>query len=233
MKLQTISAHPDDVEALAGGTIAKAHRLGWEIGIVVVSDGAAGGSASPEIMRQIRRREAETAARLIGADFRWLGLPDTAIYHNPETLDLIINAIRGFKPDIVLSHLLRDAHRDHQTTARLVDEATYMVSVPNRCLDTPPCPSPKVWGMEPFWGVDFNTKEAEYVELKPEDFDLKMAMIECHQSQIKWLREHDGIDLLAMVENKTKFRGAEAGVPLAEIFVRFPHWPMPTRRWLP
>lgn len=233
MNVLAFGVHPDDWEAMTAGTLSKYKRQGSRISIAILTDGAAGGFSSPAIVRQMREREARQAAALLEADFEWLGIPDTALCNNRQTLKQIIATIRRAKPDVILAPSKNDSHRDHYHGACLIDEATYMVGVPSIVDSAPPCPPPRVYAMEPFWSVDYQPLAAEYVELSAEDFALKMAILACHQSQIKWLWEHDHIDLLAMVERKTRFRGSEAGVELAEIFFRFPHWPIPTRRWLP
>ena len=73
----------------------------------------------------------------------------------------------------------------------------------------------------------------EYVDVT-EEIDLKLEMLECHVSQLKWMREHDNIDFADMVKTISKYRGYQCGVQYAEAFAQCMVYPKPTvRRLLP
>jgi LmbE family N-acetylglucosaminyl deacetylase len=73
----------------------------------------------------------------------------------------------------------------------------------------------------------------EYVDITDE-IDLKLEMLECHESQLKWMREHDNIDFADMVKTISKYRGYQCGVTYAEAFSQCMVYPKPTvRRMLP
>jgi hypothetical protein len=64
--------------------------------------------------------------------------------------------------------------------------------------------------------------------------ETKLQMNACHESQIKWLYEHDGIDFLDFVRTVSKFRGLQCGAGFAEGFRSCQAWPrLPSVRLLP
>ena len=64
-------------------------------------------------------------------------------------------------------------------------------------------------------GVNF--QPTEYVDIS-EEIDLKIRMLECHESQLVWMREHDGIDFADMVRTCSRYRGYQCGADYAEGF---------------
>ena len=64
-------------------------------------------------------------------------------------------------------------------------------------------------------GVNFVPDE--FVDITNE-IDLKIQMLECHHSQLDWMREHDGIDFADMVRTCSKSRGYQGGAAYAEGF---------------
>jgi N-acetylglucosamine malate deacetylase 1 len=85
--------------------------------------------------------------------------------------------------------------------------------------------------MDTVAGVGF--MPSEYVDIS-ESIEIKLAALDCHQSQIKWLKEHDSIDFLDFVRTCSKYRGLQCGVPYAEAFRPCQAWPrMRAARLLP
>ena len=59
-------------------------------------------------------------------------------------------------------------------------------------------------------------------------------MLECHESQLKWMRDHDHIDFADFVRTCAKFRGLQCGAAYAEAFTQCSVWPKMTyKRLLP
>ena len=72
-----------------------------------------------------------------------------------------------------------------------------------------------------------------YVDVSDE-IDLKMEMLECHVSQMKWMRDHDGIDFAEFVKTCSRYRGLQCGVQYAEAYTECMAWPkVTTKRLLP
>ena len=69
--------------------------------------------------------------------------------------------------------------------------------------------------MDTLAGVNF--VPTEFVDIS-DVIDLKIRMLNCHESQLVWMREHDGIDFADMVKTCSKYRGYQCGVAFAEGF---------------
>ena len=116
------SAHPDDVELFAGGTLAKMADLGYSTGVIDMTRGEFGTRGTPAQ----RRREAYKAAAILGLKIREnLGLPDGNVQVTPEARLKVVRMLRKYRPLVVLTHYWDDRHPDHINTSRLVAEAAH------------------------------------------------------------------------------------------------------------
>ena len=125
MKLDILAfgAHPDDVEMGCGGTIAKSTSVGKKVGIVDLTRGELGTNGSVEI----RDKEADEASKILGVSFRMnLEFEDGFIFNNKESQIRIVEVIRHYKPDIVLSNTQIDRHSDHGKASDLIYEAAFL-----------------------------------------------------------------------------------------------------------
>lgn len=117
------AAHPDDVELCASGTLLAHKSLGHKIAIVDLTAGELGSRGSAEI----RKKEAETSARILGLDYRKnLGLRDGFFEINEDSLLKVIQEIRFLKPTLVLANAITDRHPDHGQAAKLVAKAFFL-----------------------------------------------------------------------------------------------------------
>lgn len=117
-----IGAHPDDVELACGGTVAKLARQGRRVGILHLTRGEAGTRGTGEE----REQEARAAADTLGAvavDF--LDCGDGGLRHTPVEEDALIETLRLWRPEIVLSPAPEDRHPDHGRAHRLVKDACF------------------------------------------------------------------------------------------------------------
>jgi bacillithiol biosynthesis deacetylase BshB1 len=124
MKLDilAIAAHPDDVEISAGGTVLKSIRQGKKVGIVDLTRGELGSRGSGDL----RMVEAEAASKILGISARVnLGLADGFFENNEASLRKIIEQIRIYKPEIVLTNAPSDRHPDHGRASKLVRDACF------------------------------------------------------------------------------------------------------------
>jgi LmbE family N-acetylglucosaminyl deacetylase len=133
-KLRVIAfgAHPDDCDGKAGGLAAKYAALGHSVKFVSVTNGDAGHqSEGGGALATRRRKEAQEAGRRIGIEYEVLDNHDGELMPSLEVRKQIIRKIREWRADIVLSPRPNDYHPDHRYTAVLVQDAAYMVVVPN------------------------------------------------------------------------------------------------------
>ncbi|GBF74946.1 hypothetical protein PA598K_03319 [Paenibacillus sp. 598K] len=236
MHVLAIGCHPDDLEIGCGGTLAKLAGQGHKVTMVHVANGDKGHKVIlPEQLSALREGEAQAAGALIGAEVISLGIPDLSVKADDDGLIAkLVEVIRQTKPDYIITHPPEDYMKDHMEVSRAVFDASFAATVPHYSRDkgssATGSPAP-IFYMDTLAGVGF--LPTEYVDIS-EVIDTKLAMNERHQSQIKWLYEHDGIDFLDFVRTVSKFRGLQCGAAYAEGFVACQAWPrLTTRRLLP
>ena len=125
MKLDILvfSVHPDDAELACAGTILKHVAAGKQVGIVDLTRGELGTRGSAEI----RDQEATASARILGLQFREnLGMKDGFFRNDEEHQIKIIEMIRKYQPEIVLSNALYDRHPDHGRAGDLIFDASFL-----------------------------------------------------------------------------------------------------------
>ena len=125
MKLDilVLPVHPDDAELGCSGTIAKEIALGKKVGIVDLTRGELGTRGSAEI----RDKEAAASAKILGLAMRDnLGLPDGFFENNKPHQLKVIEAIRRFRPEIVITNAYHDRHPDHGRASDLVEDSAFL-----------------------------------------------------------------------------------------------------------
>ncbi len=140
-KLRVIAfgAHPDDCDIRAAGVAAKFVAMGYHVKFVSVTNGDAGHQNEGGGMLAKRRRlEAMESGRRLGVTYEVLDNHDGELLPTVDVREQIIRRIRQWNADIVLAPRPNDYHPDHRYTGVLVQDAAYMVVVPNVCPDTPP-----------------------------------------------------------------------------------------------
>ena len=138
LRLLILGAHPDDPEFHAGGLAAIYREAGHVVKMVSVSDGQSGHfRISGKKLADIRREEARLAGETIGATYEVWNNPDGRLLPTIELREQIIRELRTFGPDLVLTHRLNDYHPDHRAVGQAVQDASYLVTVPPICPETP------------------------------------------------------------------------------------------------
>lgn len=128
MKLDILAfgVHPDDVELGCSGTLMAALAEGKKVGIVDLTRGELGTRGTPET----RKAEAAAAAAIMGISIREnLGIAD-GFFQNDETNQRkVIEAIRKYRPEIILANAPEDRHPDHGRSAKLVSDAAFLAGL--------------------------------------------------------------------------------------------------------
>jgi LmbE family N-acetylglucosaminyl deacetylase len=233
MNILAVGAHPDDLEILCGGTLARCAQRGDRVTMAIVTDGSAGHAEIPPArLAEIRRAEANAAADQIGAHFVWLGLRDEFVFNDEPTRLLLLNTIRAAQPDVILTHNPDDYHPDHRAVSRALFDASFIMGLPNVQTEHPAHPGvASLYYFDSLAGQGF--LPTEYVDIT-KTWDTKAAMLACHSCQVEWLRHHDGIDIAEFMETVARFRGLQCGVRYAEGFRHADAWPrVKTYRQLP
>jgi LmbE family N-acetylglucosaminyl deacetylase len=139
IRIIMIGAHPDDCDQDGGGTAILFSKLGYAVKFVSVTNGDAGHqSEGGGILAKRRLTEAKEAGKRYGVEYDVLGNHDGELLPSLEVRLQIIRAIREWNADIVIAPRPNDYHPDHRYTGILVQDAAYMVAVPNVASDTPP-----------------------------------------------------------------------------------------------
>ncbi len=138
LKIVVIGAHPDDADVTTGGTAIKFAQLGHKVLFVSVTNGDAGHySKGGGALAKIRRSEAEEAGKRFGVTYIVLDNHDGELTADLNIRLDIIRLIRGWNADVVIGPRPYDYHPDHRNTAILIQDAAFMVIVPNIAPDTP------------------------------------------------------------------------------------------------
>ncbi|MBX7257608.1 MAG: PIG-L family deacetylase [Candidatus Hydrogenedentes bacterium] len=230
MRVMAFSPHPDDVEILCAGTLAKYAAQGHDVAIVYVTNGNVGSpTLPPGEIAAVRKKEAQAASALINATFFWMNYDDEFLYDSPEVRHHFIDVIRQFRPDIVLCpHKDLDYHPDHIRTGQIVWDTHVMATVPNIKTAHPPCERiHEIWFYDTVAGVNFVPEF--YVDIS-EHWEMKARMLACHESQNEWMIAQYGVPVTHHAEIQSKFRGLQSGCAYAECFFRAKFFPSTTSK---
>ena len=139
LQIIMIGAHPDDCDIKSGGTAALFVAMGHHVKFVSVTNGDAGHQSEGGGMLAKRRiAETKEVAKRLGVSYDVLDNHDGELLPTLEIRLQIILKIREWKADVVIAPRSNDYHPDHRYTGVLVQDAAFMVGVPNIAPDTPP-----------------------------------------------------------------------------------------------
>lgn len=211
MNVLAIGAHPDDIDIYAGGTLLKYVEQGDRVNMCVVTSGNIGHyDYSRDELAAIRQEEQRNAAKILGAEIRFLGF-DERIVDDTPTRNAIINAIRWADPDVILTHWPDDSSVDHHIIGRIVKESLLCLKWKNQETEYPPISKlPKVFFWEPNGG--FNFQAEQYVDIT-DQMERKRNMLACHKSQVELEQ-----DYMRAIEVMGAYRGLQSGCAYAEGF---------------
>jgi LmbE family N-acetylglucosaminyl deacetylase len=225
-RILSITAHPDDVDFGAAGTVAQWTDAGLEVIYCVVTDGDAGGSDEdiPRAkMASLRRAEQIAAAKCVGVtDVRFLGYPDGQV---EATIDLrrdLARVIRQVRPDRVVSSSpernyvrLGISHPDHRAVGSATLDAVYPdARNPFAFPELRAEEGLEAWTVREVW-ISGGPAPTHYVDVT-DTFPRKVAALRAHETQIA---HRD--DLEQMLRERLARTAAQGGLPegrLAEAF---------------
>lgn len=195
IRVLVVGAHPDDPDINAGGIACKYVVRGHDVRFVSLTNGEAGHHemTGSELVER-RRTETQAAADVAGIDYDVLPTPDAELRPTLENRHELIRLIREYEPDLLLTHRPNDYHPDHRYASRLVQDAAYLVTVPNVCPDTPPLASDPVIA---YLNDEFQKPtpfEPDAIVAIDDVIDQKFDMLDRHESQVyEWLPYNEGI----------------------------------------
>jgi LmbE family N-acetylglucosaminyl deacetylase len=131
-----VTAHPDDVDFMFAGGVARLVEAGVDVAYLIVTDGQAGGfdrDVPREQMPTIRRAEQTAAAAALGVtDVRFLGLVDGEVAADLDLARHVSRRIREHRPDLVITttpernyRRVGASHPDHRAVGEATLDAVY------------------------------------------------------------------------------------------------------------
>lgn len=188
-EIMVITAHPDDSEFGAAGSVAKWILEGKRVVYVVCTSGDKG-TDNPDIPSQqlakIREKEQKDAAAVLGvSDVIFLGYPDQGLEDTPDFRKAIVRQVRIYKPEMVVTsdpYRRYIWHRDHRITGQVTLDAVFPYA-----RDLLAYPDLIEEGIMPHKVKKILFFGTEDVNLKidiTDTFHLKLEALRCHKSQI-------------------------------------------------
>lgn len=181
LDILAIGAHPDDVELGCGATLAKEIKAGKVVGILDLTHGELGTRGTVEI----RQQEAEKAAQILGVHFREnLNLPDGFIFNSKEYQLKLIEKIRQYQPDIVLTNAVDDRHTDHAKASDLTTTACFLSGL--RKIETlHQGQVQNAWRPKHvFHYIQWKNLNPDFVVDISDYLDVKMKAVQAYESQV-------------------------------------------------
>ncbi len=138
IRIIMFGAHPDDCDGKGGGTAILFANMGYSVKFVSVTNGDAGHQQmkGPALAKR-RFEEAQEAGKRFGVQYDVLNNHDGQLLPTLEVRLQIIKKIREWNADIVIAPRPNDYHPDHRYTGVLVQDASYMVAVPDVAPEVP------------------------------------------------------------------------------------------------
>ena len=231
-RVLAIHAHPDDIEILAGGTLALLAESGHEITMATFTPGDCGSrELGPEEIAAVRRREAANSAARIAAQYVCLEFRDLNVFSDEPSRRRVTGILRQTRPDLILTSSPVDYLCDHEAVSALVQDACFGAPIPNYRTESAPIEAiPHLYFMDPIGGLDRQNQlvRPDFVVDVSATFQRKREMLAEHASQRDWLREHHGVDeYLESMERWTRDCGALANVDYGEGFRQYRGHPYP------
>jgi LmbE family N-acetylglucosaminyl deacetylase len=197
-----VTAHPDDVDFGAAGTIATWTKSGIEVAYCICTSGDAGGhdDTPREQMPRLREAEQRAAAAEVGvSDLTFLRYPDGRLTVSMELRRDISRAIRRFRPQRVLTHSpefwwrrLGASHPDHRACGEATLDAVYPdARNPFAHPELLAAEGLEPWSVDEVWLTAAPDERHNHVVDVTDVFEAKLAALHAHASQTAHL---DGLD---------------------------------------
>ena len=187
-----ISAHAADFVWRCGGAIALHRQIGFDVTIACLSFGERGESAklwkqkgaTLEKVKAARRREAESAAAVLGAsDIEFFDLGDYPLEIGREAKFRLADLMRRVRPTFALTHSQCDPYNaDHAAASGLALECRMIAQAWGHNQGETPIGAPQVYLFEPHQTEQMNWKPDVLLDITPV-WSQKRAAIECMAGQ--------------------------------------------------
>lgn len=191
-EIMVVTPHPDDAEYGVAGTVARWTNEGKRVIYVVCTNGDKGSSdpnMTGEKIAKVRKKEQMAAADVLGvSEVIFLGHPDQGLEDTPKFRKQIVRLIRQYRPRLIVTadpYRRYIWHRDHRIAGQVVLDAVFPYA-----RDHLAYPDLIEEGLQPykvremlFWAAEDINYRADITDT----FDLKIAALRCHKSQVQQL----------------------------------------------
>jgi LmbE family N-acetylglucosaminyl deacetylase len=194
MKVLAFGAHPDDAEVGMGGSLAKYAKNKHEVLMVV--------AAIPK-EKEIRWKEAEAAARILGAQLEILDINPVKMVLSREIVGIFDRVIEKYCPDVIYTHWNHDSHQDHA----VVSNAVLASARKNNC---------SLYLYEqiiPGGIVPYSFRAQSFIDIT-DTIDVKLSSIAAHRTQLVTNHER----WLSAIKGRAAYRGYQINTDYAEAF---------------
>jgi LmbE family N-acetylglucosaminyl deacetylase len=193
-----IGAHPDDIEFVMAGTLCLLQEAGWDVHYLNLASGNLGSATRSARTTRVRRREAQAAAKILGAVWHPPFCRDLEIFHDTRTLRRLCAIVRDVAPSVILTHSPQDYMEDHVNTARVTVSAAFVRAMAN--YRSTPARAPVAVPVTIYHASPHGLRDGLRRLVRPGAFvdttavhERKRAALACHASQRRWLDVSQGM----------------------------------------
>lgn len=212
-----VAPHPDDLEILCGGTLAKLVKQGYKVGIFDLTSGEPTPRGTPET----RKKEAEDARCILNIPVRVnVELPNRVLMDGPEARFALATQFRRYRPGIIIVATGRTpaASPDHLQGGLIGEAARFysqLTKWDERFAGTAPYRVPHlVYAPFPF-DAEQRHWHGQFVVDISDTIDVKIAAVKAYESQFDVARfakvEH-------LIRSTNGYHGARCGYMYGELF---------------
>lgn len=224
LRLLLLCGHLDDSVIAVGGIIQKVKQAGGRVDVVCFGNGDEGYSdvSKKDLIVDIFKGEAERAHRILGVDsFTCHDYPDFAVQENRETYRLCIEAIRRFKPDVIMSHYWAE-YFQHRAMARLACDSWWQAGWGAAAAELG-----KPWRARALYHFEIVhlLPEPTHIVDVSDTFSTKLEAFQAFESQLHQLGDNELGDLTAQIEARGRYYGSLIGVRYGEALKRSSYLP--------
>ena len=172
-RILAISAHPDDMEFEAGGTLAKWALKGHEVYHLILTTGEYRDMSGRFYKVETLKEEAQNAAEVLNiTKVMFLAYKTTNLPNHGKIVSEVDKIVQDMSPDVIISHHPFDSHQDHRAAAEIMFAVSRQGRV-NNVLSCAPLPyRPNVFAFRPQFFVDIYST-----------LNIKLEAIRCYKSQ--------------------------------------------------
>lgn len=168
-----MSAHPDDMELEAGGTLLKWAAKGHDVYSLILTNGEYRGNNEEESTKAEIYAEIKCSSKILGIKKSiFMDQPDTQLQCNGKIISEVDAIIDDIKPDFLISHHPFDSHQDHKAASEIMFAVSRKGRVKNILTGAPLPYRPNIFAYKPQYFVDISST-----------INKKLEALRCFKSQ--------------------------------------------------